>query len=101
MKKTVFDTQSAGAAMLRDFNALEKQLSDIKDVLCCIAFQQDDLTLTVPVAALAAMPRGVMMDISYDQIHQNYVFKALLPDATTVPESTGFSADDKVASGLG
>lgn len=80
MKKTVWPNVKQVA---EDFEKISRDLHDVKTVLCCIAFQQDDKMLTVPFTALADMPKGIELEIGVDRVHGNYVFKCILP---TSPE---------------
>lgn len=74
--KTVFPPMKA---VIDDFDKIARDLNDVKTVLCCIAFQQDDKTLSVPFSALAEMPKGIELEITADRTYGNYVFKCILP----------------------
>jgi hypothetical protein len=74
--KTVFPPMKA---VIDDFDKIARDLNDVKTVLCCIAFQQDDKTLSVPFAALSEMPKGIELEITADREHGNYVFRCILP----------------------
>lgn len=87
--KSVFPPMKA---VIDDFDKIARDLHDVKTVLCCIAFQQDDHTLSVPFDALKAMPKGIELEITADRVHGNYIFKAILPgDASddTKTDETG------------
>ena len=94
MKKTVFAQETASAAMIADFNKLEKQLMDLKAVLACIAWQQEDRTLHVPVSALIEMGKDVQLEISFDRQLDQYAFRASIPDAAPIGEGAGLSANN-------
>lgn len=98
MKKTVFPPFKQ---VIEDMDRISRDLQDVKSVLCCIAYQQDDKTLQVPFDALAAMPKGIELEISVDRVHGNYVFRCILPDEAAVGVGAGLSADDHVPGGLG
>lgn len=98
MKKTVFPPMRQ---VIEDMDKIARDLNSIKTVLCCIAYQQDDKSLTVPFSALAEMPAGIEMDITVDRKHGNYVFRCILPDAAAGTEGAGLPADDEVAGSLG
>jgi hypothetical protein len=76
--KTVFPPLKA---VIDDFDKIAKDLHDVKTVLCCIAYQQDDFTLSVPFEALASMPKGIEIEITADRVHGNYVFRAIVPQS--------------------
>lgn len=76
--KTVFPPLKV---VIDDFEKISRDLHDIKTVICCVAYQQDDHTLSIPFDALAAMPKGIELEISVDREHGNYVFKAIAPQA--------------------
>jgi hypothetical protein len=107
VKKTVFPPLKQ---VIEDMDKIARDLQDIKSILCCIAWQQDDRKLQVPFDALAAMPKGVEMEIGIDRLHGNYVFTAIppsdpasvknVPDDPSLGESSGLAADNKVAGGL-
>lgn len=84
--KTVFPPMKA---VIDDFDKIARDLNDVKTVICCIAFQQDDRTLSIPFASLAAMPKGIELEISADRVHGNYVFRAIIPDDEKKPAHTG------------
>jgi hypothetical protein len=88
MKKTVFPSMKE---VVDDITKIERDLRDVRTVLCLIAYQQDDKTLHVPFAALEAMPKGLELEISVDRVHGNYEFKCVLPKE---------NEDDTVASEL-
>lgn len=99
MKKTVWPAMKN---VVDDMEKISRDLRDVKNVLCCIAFQQEDLTLQVPFAALAEMPKGIELEIAVDRVHGNYTFKCiLLPDVAAEPERAGLAGDDEVSGGLG
>lgn len=83
--KTVFPPMKA---IIDDFDKIARDLNDVKTVLCCIAFQQDDKTLSVPFSALAEMPKGIELEITADRTYGNYVFKCILP-----PQASGGAVD--------
>lgn len=76
MKKTVFPPFKQ---VIEDMDKISRDLQDVKSVLCCIAYQQDDKILQVPFDALAAMPKGIELEISVDRVHGNYVFRCIVP----------------------
>ena len=80
-RKTVFPPMKQ---VVEDMDKIVRDLQDIKTVLCCIAYQQDDKTLQVPFTSLAEMPKGIELEIGVDRVHGNYVFTCILP-----PESKG------------
>lgn len=88
--KTVFPPMKQ---VIDDFDKIARDLNDIKTVICCVAYQQDDHTLSIPFDALAAMPKGIEMEISVDRVHGNYVFKAILP--TTGDENDSMAKRNK------
>src|ERR1700675_4481142 len=79
--------------MISDYDKLEKMLRDTRNILACIAWQQDDKTLTVPVAALQELPPGCELEVSYDRVHENYNFTVILaggiPAGNQVGEDVG------------
>jgi len=75
-RKTVFPPMRQ---VVEDMDKIARDLQDIKTVLCCIAYQQDDKTLQVPFTSLAEMPKGIEMEIAVDRVHGNYVFTCILP----------------------
>lgn len=79
MRKTTFKA-SVTQAMVDDFAKLEKQLRDMRSILTLIALKQEDHTLHVPIEELQDLPQGSTLEISYDPVHENYVFKAILAD---------------------
>lgn len=84
--------------MISDYNTLERDLRDLKTVFCCIAYQQDDKILHVPATALAEMPKGIELSITFDRTHDNYVFKCILPGVPVdgaPSESTETTGADK------
>lgn len=98
MKKTVWPQMKH---VVEDMDKIARDLQSIKDILACIAFQQDDKTLQVPFDALAAMPKGIELEIAVDRVHGNYTFKCILPDGATKPKGSSLPGDDEVAGGLG
>ena len=76
MRKTVFPPMRQ---VVEDMDKIARDLQDVKTILCCIAYQQDDKTLQVPVSALEAMPKGIELEISVDRVHGNYTFRCVLP----------------------
>lgn len=66
--------------MISDYEALEKSIRDMRNVLAVIAYQQDDHILTVPVSALRALPAGCELEVSYDAAHENYNFRCIPPE---------------------
>lgn len=87
--------------VVEDFDKIARDLKDIKTVLCCVAYQQDDKTLQVPFSALAEMPKGIEMEITVDRLHGNYQFRCILPDAAAEPVGTGLAGNDEIPGGLG
>jgi hypothetical protein len=90
MKKTDFTTVDVPTKrwtdmdkMVSDFDALERNLRDLRTILTLICLQQDDKTLNVPLSALLALPAGTQLEVSVDRIHGNYVFKAIPADPGT------------------
>jgi SAM-dependent MidA family methyltransferase len=73
--------------MISDYDTLERNLRDLRAVLTCIALQQDDLTLSVPFTALESVPKGTELEVSVDKVHGNFVFKAILPQASSQEDS--------------
>lgn len=96
--KTVFPAMTQ---VVEDMDRISRDLNDVKTVLCCIAYQQDDKTLQVPFTALSAMPKGIELEIGIDRLHGNYVFKCILPDVPADTEGAGLPSDHEVAGGLG
>lgn len=97
--KTVFPPMKA---IIDDFDKIARDLNDVKTVICCIAFQQDDRTLSIPFTSLAAMPKGIELEISADHVHGNYIFKAILPGEErddSKNSSSGDAPDDQAAGG--
>lgn len=95
--KTVFPPMKQ---VIDDFDKIARDLNDVKTVICCIAFQQDDRTLSVPFSSLAAMPKGIELEISADRVHGNYVFKAILPgEKRDDTSSSGDAPADQAAGG--
>jgi hypothetical protein len=76
MKKTVWPHMKD---MVSDYDKLQKSLTDLRNILAVIAYQQEDKTLTVPVSALEAMPKGCELEVSFDSVHGNYNFKCVEP----------------------
>ncbi len=74
--------------MISDYEQLEKNLRDLRNVLAVIAYQQEDNILTVPVSALALLPAGCELEVSYDHAHENYNFRCI------VPQPKGDEGDD-------
>lgn len=87
--------------MVSDYDTLERNLRDLRTVLAAIAWQQDDKTLTVPVAALQAMPAGVELVVAFDRVLDQYVFSATSSNAPAAAEGTGLTTDDHVPGVLG
>jgi hypothetical protein len=85
VKKTVFAPMKQ---VVEDMDKIARDLQDVKTILACIAYQQDDKCLLVPFDALRALPKGIELEISVDRIHNNYVFKCLLPVGGSVPSGT-------------
>lgn len=79
MKKTVWPQMKH---VVEDMDKIARDLQSIKDILACIAFQQDDKTLQVPFTSLSEMPKGIELEISVDRVHGNYTFKCILPKET-------------------
>jgi hypothetical protein len=84
MKKTVWPSFKD---TIEDMDKIARDLNDVKTVLCCIAYQQEDKTLSVPFDALAAMPKGIELEISADRVHGNYIFRCILPGAVPASDS--------------
>lgn len=92
--------------MISDYDKLEKMLRDTRTILACIAWQQPDKVLSVPVSALQEMPAGCELEVSFDRVHDNYNFAVILADgipagnqldAPAAAEGTGLATDDHVA----
>lgn len=94
MKKTVFPPFKQ---VIEDMDKISRDLHDIKTVIACICWQQDDKTLQVPFDALAAMPKGIELEISVDRVHGNYVFACILPNEPAVPVGAGLPLNDEIA----
>ena len=77
-RKTVFPPMKQ---VVDDMDKIARDLQSSKDVIACICWQQEDRTLSIPFTALAALPKGLELEISVDRTHGNYVFKAIAPPA--------------------
>jgi hypothetical protein len=75
-RKTVFPDM---AGMVDDFARIDRDLRDLKTIFTVICMEQDDLTLQVPLSALMELPKGIELEIGFDRTHNNYTFKAILP----------------------
>jgi hypothetical protein len=84
------------AAMVSDYDTLERNLKDLRTVLACICHQQEDLRLTVPFDALKAVPHDAQLEVTVDRVHGNYEFKLILADAPAAGEGAGLTGDDKI-----
>ncbi len=67
--------------MISDYEALEKSLSDLRNVLAVVAYNQEDRTLTVPVSYIRDLPPGCELQVTYDKVLEQYHFECVLPDA--------------------
>ena len=85
VKKTVFPPMKQ---VIDDMDKIARDLQDIKTIIACICWQQDDHKLQVPFDALAALPKGLELEIAVDRVHGNYVFTAIAPsDPASVKDS--------------
>jgi hypothetical protein len=84
--------------MIADFDALEKNLKDLRTVLAVIAYNQDDHLLTVPVNALQGLPKGSELEVSFDRELSQYNFKLILQPIGDESERTPI---DETGSGQG
>jgi hypothetical protein len=94
--KTVFPPMKQ---VVEDMDKIARDLQDIKTVLACIAWEQEDHKLQVPFDALANLPKGMELEIAVDRLHGNYVFTAIDPAA--VAEGAGLPTDNPVPGVLG
>jgi hypothetical protein len=90
MRKTVFPPMRQ---VVEDMDKIARDLQSVKDILACIAWQQDDHVLQVPFDALAKMPKGLKLEIAVDRVKLNYVFTAIDPAPT--PVGPGLAANDQ------
>lgn len=69
--------------MISDYDTLERNLRDLRNILAVIAYQQEDHILTIPVSYLEELPPGCELEASFDRAHEQYNFKCILPKGET------------------
>jgi hypothetical protein len=88
VKKTKFDVPvgrwTPVEKMVSDYDALERNLRELRNILAVICMQQDDKTLQVPFEALRNLPPGAELEVSVDNLNQCFDFKVILPGEQTV-----------------
>jgi hypothetical protein len=80
--------------MISDYNSLERNLRDLRSILACIAWQQEDKVLEISVEDLEAMPKDVILDISFNNIRGCYTFRTSRPASPIVGTNGRQIADE-------
>lgn len=83
MKKTQFKNQkSQWERMVEDYDKLERNLKQLRDVMAVICLQQEDHEVIVAWDEIAKIPRGTELEVSAAAgagAQGFYVFRAITP----------------------
>lgn len=90
-KRTGKSVAVATSQLSADMDKIVRDLHSVKTILACLCFQQDDLSIEIPVSVVEKLPKGTELEIGFNHDSQCYVFKAIPPkeDAGEPAQQTG------------